>query len=589
MSNASKSGTCSITVSGLGDPQVEALRAVFEQYTPPLAIHSISLQELDNLSDPDSTLLIVDTGFFDQQIQTDPESRILQRGLRCIGLYSATPPNPAELAALVNLRDLVPAEYTKQVIFAAEREIRTMSLERELIRKNSLLKATGKTLPELPEEHTETSGEQTEIAVESDEIQNKWILDRDKFLLHLDEHLHLLHHNNHGALALIEIDHYKAGDPEDPNFRARYMAIVGNIILSRCMQSDVVGFFSRNVFALFSTRYSQQSFSTFAEHLRHTIAESLFEGESEYFQVKCSIGICFWSTHIANTRELVARAQQACTKARMGDGNQVQIYQTLATSFDVLDEQAKYKDQINSALKENRFRLVYQPIVNLKQFGEENYAILLRMIDRSGKNLSPDRFLPIAENTGLINYIDQWVIQQTVELAKRSIKQKKKRNFFIKISGYSLNSEKIIKCLAYYLKTAKIDGQLLVFQVDYAQYINHPERVKAFMEQITPLKCRVAFDHFGFGAFSLNELKQLPVDFIKIDGTFSRGMPGKPAHQKTVEKIQEAATECNIKTIAKSVEDANTLSMLWNLGVDAVQGYFIQEPNESMRFDFMAI
>jgi len=126
----------------------------------------------------------------------------------------------------------------------------------------------------------------------------------------------------------------------------------------------------------------------------------------------------------------------------------------------------------------------------------------------------------------------------------------------------------------------------LVFQIDYVEYINNPQNVISFIEQIKKAGCRIAFDHFGFGEYSENQLKDLGIDFIKIDGSFTRNMLNQPSHQKTIKHIQETAQSCNVKTIAKSVENANALAMLWNVGVDAVQGYFIQEPNESMRFDF---
>jgi len=272
------------------------------------------------------------------------------------------------------------------------------------------------------------------------------VLDKDEFALYLDKHLYLLNQNNHAALALIEIDHYSAiPADEEATFNSRCMSFVSNILLARCRSSDILAHYGKNVLALFSTRYTDKSFPLFVENLRLSVTENLFEENSNFFQIKCSVGVCFWSEHVANTSELIARAQQACATASIGDGNQVHVYQTLTTPFDMLEELPEYEEQIKSALRENRFRLVYQPIVNLNFAGEENYAILIRMIDRKGKHLSPDRFIPIAENTGLIDYIDQWVVQQSVELAKRSQKNERARSYFLKISGYSIKNDKIVK------------------------------------------------------------------------------------------------------------------------------------------------
>ncbi|MCI0655250.1 MAG: GGDEF domain-containing protein [Methylococcaceae bacterium] len=512
-------------------------------------------------------------------------SNIFQKA-PCIAIYRSTPPDIQDLSEYTGLRDLLPISAIDRITFAINREIDTQLLSEELQQKSDLLKKMERTRLILPE-----FDRQLPPNIESEHAQfPTWILTRQEFIKYLNEHLYILNQNNHASLALIEIDHYKSVSASEENeFNKRCMEVVANIILARCRPIDVLAYFDKKVFALFSTSYSPRTVPTFAEHLRLSISESLLEGENDFIQLKCSIGICFWSVYIANTAELIARAQQACAKASIGDGNRVQIYQTLATSFEVLSEQSKYKEQVGSALKEDRFRLVYQPIVHLQQFNEESYAILLRMLDRTGKHLSPDRFLPIAESTGLIEYIDQWVIQQSVELARRSGTRKQNRNFFLKISGYSLSSEKLQKCLEYYLKKAKIDGSSLVFQIDYSEYIHNPQRVKAFMQNVAELKCKVAFDHFGFGEYSLSELTELPLDFIKIDGTFSRGLVTTRSYQKTIQAIQHVAETAQIKTVAKSVENANTLALLWNLGVDYVQGYFVQEPHDKMQFNFVAV
>lgn len=562
-----------------------------EQHSGNLAVPATFRPLPRNRNDSDTQqeliLVLFDSENPNRGTEDYPEewTRVL-RNAPCIAIYPADPPAVEDFSEYTKLRDLLPRSAIDQISFAINREINTQILARELQTHEELLEVTEKTQPTLPPVDW-----QSQQALKSGHSGSPtWILNRKEFIEYIDQHLYLLNQNNHAALALIEIDHYKlVADSEEKEFTARYMSVVANIILTRCRPSDVLAYYDQKVFALFSTRYSPRTISAFAEHLRLGISESLFEGENEFTQLKCSIGICFWSAHIANTTELIARTQQACAKASIGDGNQVQIYQSLTTSFEVLDEQSKYKEEVNSALKEDRFRLVYQPIVNVSQFNEENYAILLRMIDRRGKHLSPDRFLPIAESTGLIDYIDQWVIQQTVELAKRSSKQRKNRNFFLKISGYSLSSEKIQKCLQYYLKKAKIDGSNLVFQVDYSEYIHNPKRVEAFIENVAKARCKVAFDHFGFGEYSVAQLTELSVDFIKIDGTFTRGLLKTPSHENTIKRIQEAARTAKIKTVAKSVEDANTLALLWNVGVDFVQGYFIQEPNDKMRFNFLSM
>lgn len=475
----------------------------------------------------------------------------------CIGIYSYHPNSIAALSEYINLHYLVPAGEYEHILFAIRRG------------KDYLTKQN--------------------IPIDAPSFMNveSWendFMEKNDFVSVLEKNLNRLGRKQNGSLALIEIDHYTTrGNAASKNGT---ISDIMNLLNSRCRPFDLIGKFGPTTFAFFSTRFNTKSFTVFVEHLRITLSDNLYEDSGEFHKLKCSIGVSFWDDHTANTKELIARAEQACAKASIGDGNQVQIHQNITTSMNVVAGQEKSHILIHTAISQNRFRLIFQPIVMLTYKSTENYAVLLRMIDNDGQQMAPDQFLPVAEKEGLSSNIDQWVLKQTIEVAKKSYAKYKRQKFFIKISRSTVLDDRLIRSLFYYLKKANIDGKALVFQIDYADYINNKEESVRFIHAVKKARCDVAFDHFGYGSYSVSELKELPLDFVKIDGTFTRQLLDKQPYRETVETIQKFARECGIRTIAKSVENANTLALLWKMRVDAAQGYFIQRPEEQMRFSF---
>lgn len=412
------------------------------------------------------------------------------------------------------------------------------------------------------------------------------LVNRQHFFKLLDNQLTSLAHDKNGILALILIDRFKEIREERGILNSdKILSRISRLIEHNCHSKDLIGRFGDAVFSIYSTRFNSETFSDFVEQIRLAIAETLFETNEDYLQLTCSIGVTLWDEQASDIEELITRADQACAEANTNGGNQTQLYQGLSTALESHREKAQFAE-ISSALKENRFKLIYQPIVNLGASSSESYAILLRMIDSDKKHVAPDRFIHFAEKSGLICKIDKWVVHQTCQLIKRAKNSKTNRLFFVKLSGKSLDNKKFLLHLYNCLKETGINGNALVFQVDYAEYRTRPAVLKNFILGIKKVHCQFSFDHFGFGKFKSMDLSGLPIDYLKIDGIFVRDLLINPDHRATIKRVISATKPLKIKTIAKSVENANTLAVLWNLGVNAVQGYFLQEPSEIMKYNF---
>ena len=245
-----------------------------------------------------------------------------------------------------------------------------------------------------------------------------------------------------------------------------------------------------------------------------------------------------------------------------------------------LDDRAREYDavwvkHIQAALLENRFRLVQQPITNLGG-GVPMFDLLIRMLDRSRREILPNEFLPAAERNELMAPIDRWVISAAARFAAES----KAGCLFVRLSRQSAIDDELPRWLGAQLAAVKLDPKQLCLTVTEAVATNNRARVRKQAQVIKAMGARFALEHFGIGPDPLSLLGAMPMDFIKIDGGLIQGVKSDTLVQSKVEALVEAAHERGIETIAANVEDANTMAVLWQLGVQHLEGFLIQAPEE---------
>lgn len=230
---------------------------------------------------------------------------------------------------------------------------------------------------------------------------------------------------------------------------------------------------------------------------------------------------------------------------------------------------------IQAALAENRFRLVQQPITNLGG-GAPMFDLLIRMLDRGRREILPGEFLPAAERNNLMGPIDRWVIGAAARFAATS----SPGCLFVRLSQQSALDTALARWLTAQLGAVNLEPQRLCVTVTEAVATAHLDAVRKQAQAIKALGLRFALEHFGTGPDPLGLLSAIPMDFVKIDGALTQGVAGDSLVQSKVEAVVEAARERGIDTIAANVEDANTMAVLWQLGVQHLEGFLIQAPEE---------
>ncbi len=250
------------------------------------------------------------------------------------------------------------------------------------------------------------------------------------------------------------------------------------------------------------------------------------------------------------------------------------------------DDDPVVRQEIRDAIANDRFRLVYQPIVPLHAQPAERYEALIRMIGENGEEISPGSFIPAAENAGLMPEIDRWVIRSSMQTLVKLHGDNKETSLLVKLSGYSVNDPTLLSWINEQLNEFHLPGDTLIFEIKESSMLHQPEAVVQLINGLKQLHCRTALGHFGSDPRSLDYLEQLHVDFVKLDGAFVDNLSGDSKSLAMVKAVVQTAHDLGTLTVATFVQDASKMATLWQCNVDYIQGYFLQAPDGDMSYDF---
>ncbi|WHI48898.1 putative bifunctional diguanylate cyclase/phosphodiesterase [Microbulbifer sp. CNSA002] len=348
-------------------------------------------------------------------------------------------------------------------------------------------------------------------------------------------------------------------------------------LIKRCLSSDDL--FARvgsDEFAILLRDCTLEEGGRVVARLRDSVQNFSFFWEGNDNRVAVSIGVVGVDHFTPSASQLLASANDACCSAREQGRNRVKLF---GDSRKVLEKRREttWVAEIHAALREDRLMLYRQPVVSLK--GDRNvhhYEILVRMRGRDGGVISPGLFLPAAERYGLIEEVDRWVIRRVFDyMAQEQRLGMGGINYAVNISGISLGDETFADFVLQSLSDAGVTPSRVQFEITETSAINNLERALIFIHKLRAAGCSFALDDFGRGVSSLAYLRQLPVDFLKIDGSFVRNMLEDEIDSAMVSTIDHLAKRMGISTIAEYVESPELMEKLSQMGVDYAQGFGI--------------
>ena len=279
---------------------------------------------------------------------------------------------------------------------------------------------------------------------------------------------------------------------------------------------------------------------------------------------------------------LVEAADQALYLAKAQGRDRVQMYM-----YDIAREKSRKNSQLlwvkklRQAIEENRFCLYTQPIIPLKKDNHTiHYEVLLRLLDDNGKIILPEQFLEIANLYSLMPRIDSWVIESLfIYLSNANFSSWENICFSVNISGASLNDKQFLRFLSQQFQRYSLPPEIFCFEITETIAINNLHQAKVFINSLKSLGCSFALDDFGKGMSSLTYLKNLPVDYLKIDGSFIKEINTETVTKAMVQAINYLAEAIGVKTIAEFAENQEIVHILEDLNIDYAQGYFFGKPS----------
>ncbi|XWK88504.1 MAG: EAL domain-containing protein [Phormidium sp.] len=365
---------------------------------------------------------------------------------------------------------------------------------------------------------------------------------------------------------------------------------ITTLLQSRIRNTDTLARLGGDEFGLLLRQCPLNQGVLVAKALRKNMQKFRFLWQDKSFTIGISIGLTAIDGNNQSVATLMSAADAACYTAKNRGRDRIQVYQ--ANDSELLQQhgQMQWVSRINKAFEENRFRLYCQSIVPINSFSarHQHYEVLLRLIDEKGQLISPMAFIPAAERYNLMPTIDRWVISTlfanySIFYRNNSHPYQSTTNHYnctyaINLSGASINDEQFIDFLHEQFILHRIPPEIICFEITETVAIVNLSKATQLIRSLKQLGCRFALDDFGSGMSSFAYLKNLPVDYLKIDGGFVKDIVEDHVAGAMVEAINHIGQMMGLQTIAEFVENETILEKVRTLGINYAQGYVISKP-----------
>ncbi len=406
------------------------------------------------------------------------------------------------------------------------------------------------------------------------------LLNRNEFEKRLRKILKTFRRHDVHTLLFLDLDQFKiindtCGHGAGDDLLRQVTALLNSKLRTR----DTLARLGGDEFGVILEHCPEEEALQVANTLRELVQDFRFQWHDKTFSIGVSIGL--YSINRANQvlEDVLHAADNACMVAKNQGRNQVQIYREKDFTAQDNDE-AQWLPRIQSAIVNQHLCLYFQPIVaishssNLKEHGE----ILVRLYGEKNQLILPNSFLPIAERYHQMVEIDRWVIKESLKLINTRLKQQSRGMYVINLSAHALSNENFLDYVVNHLNQQTFHPSNICFEITENIALADLQRVVAFIVALKNLGCHFSMDDFGGNLSSFSYLKNIPIDYLKINGQLIRNLRNDTVDRAMIESINHIAHHMKLETIAEWVEDIQTLQLLEEIGIDYVQGFGLAKP-----------
>jgi len=382
-----------------------------------------------------------------------------------------------------------------------------------------------------------------------------------------------------GALLFIDLDQFKyINDTYGHQYGDEYLLDVSRRLAKVLRKTDILGRLGGDEFGVIIPSVSESESETVANALLGTLSQEMIECDSKLIHISASIGIAFFPTQGYIASDLLAKADAAMYTAKNKGRSQYHIFSEDDDELWNMQAKIHWEERIRWALENDRLVLHFQPVADLDSKSIVHYEVLLRMRGRDDELITPPAFIETAERFGLIREIDRWVLRNAIKEQARRRDHGEEVTLAMNISGRHFGSSEIMMLVKETMDEYKTDPRNIIFEVTETAAVENLSQAREFIDSLRSLGCRFALDDFGIGFSSFHYLRNLPVDFVKIDGSFVRNLHYDAEDRIFVKAMVDLASGLGITCIAEFVENTEIVTILKDLGVALGQGYHIARP-----------
>jgi diguanylate cyclase (GGDEF)-like protein/PAS domain S-box-containing protein len=409
------------------------------------------------------------------------------------------------------------------------------------------------------------------------------LVNRREFERRLEETLESGHRgDSQHVLCYLDLDRFKVVNDTSGHLAGDSMLReVAKVLRDAVRDSDTVGRIGGDEFGMLLMGCPLEKARQIADDVCRAVADYRFVWKDKIFNIGVSIGLVEISRESGAIEELLAAADSACYVAKKQGSGRVVVYSARDEALARHTGEIQWLQRLQNALKENRFHLYHQPIVPAYGVngGGPAMEVLVRLQDEGGHEVPPSEFVKAAERYRLMALVDRWVVQTTLAaLGRGAIPVPSNRSVAINISGQTLSDVQFLEFVVECLDSTGVNPAQVCFEITENAVVANLDHARRFVGVLHGMGCQFALDDFGSGVGSFSNLKNLPMDYLKIDGSFMRNLERDSVNQAMVTAMIKLARTLNFKVIAEQIEDVATLDTARRMGVDYVQGYAVGRP-----------